>query len=201
MASVTEHCIRRCVRRCRRRATWRYPPNAMWALRLRPALRGPHAAARCSVRRRLQGRRCTAFGGASDAAGAVRRGGLRLLQCGRYACAQRCEDRTPRHAVAYAAVYKAGAALRSAVRLTLRRRATWRSPPPAMWALRLCPALRGPHAEARCSVRRRLQGRRCTAFGGASDAAGAVRRGDLRLLQCGATLAYGAARTARRGTL
>jgi hypothetical protein len=93
---------------------------------------------------------------ASDAAGAVRRGGLRLLQCGRYACAQRCEDRTPRHAVAYAAVYKAGAALRSAVRPTRRRRATWRSPPPAMWALRLCPALRGPHAEARCSVRRRL---------------------------------------------
>ena len=62
----------------------------------------------------------TAFGGASDAAGAVRRGGIHLMQCGRYACARRCEDRTPRHAVAYVAVYKAGAALRSAVRPTLQ---------------------------------------------------------------------------------
>ena len=105
----------------------------------------------------------TAFDGAPDAAGAVRRGGLRLLQCGRYARARRCEDRTPRHAVAYAAVYKAGAALRSAMR----------------------PALRGPHTAARCSIRRRLQGRRCTAFDGAPDAAGAVRRGGLHLLQCG----------------
>jgi hypothetical protein len=62
----------------------------------------------------------TAFGGASDAAGAVRRGGIHLMQCGRYACARRCEDRTLRHAVAYVAVYKAGAALRSAVRPTLQ---------------------------------------------------------------------------------
>ena len=117
----------------------------------------------------------TAFDGAPDAAGAVRRGGLRLLQCGRYARARRCEDRTPRHAVAYAAVYKAGAALRSAMR----------------------PALRGPHAAARCSVRRRLQ-------------AGAALRSAARpTLQApcdvavsascdaGATLAPGAARTAR----
>ena len=76
MASVTEHCIHRCVRRCMRRATWRYPPLAMWALRSCPALRGPHAEARCGVRRRLQGRRCTAFGDAPGAARTAHRGTL-----------------------------------------------------------------------------------------------------------------------------
>jgi hypothetical protein len=112
----------------------------MWALRLRPALRGPHAEARCSVRRRLQGRRRAAFCSASDAAGAVRRGGLRLLRCRCHACARRCEGRTLRHAVAYVAPCEASTAFGAR------------------------PALQAPHAvsAARCSGRRHLRRKHCT---------------------------------------
>ena len=90
-----------------------------------------------------------------------------------------CEDRTPRHAVAYVAVYKAGAALRSTVRPTLQAPCDVAVSASCNAVPHLRTALQGPHAEARCSVRRRLQGRRCTAFGDAPGAARTAHRGTL----------------------
>jgi hypothetical protein len=148
---------------------------------LRPALRGPHAAARCSVRRRLQGRRRAAFCSASDAAGAVRRGGLRLLRCRCHACARRCEGRTLRHAVAYVAPCEASTAFGAR------------------------PALQAPHAvsAARCSGRRPLRRGHCARqrTPGAASAARHGERRPLRRKHCTRPCAPGAANTARRRML
>jgi hypothetical protein len=127
--------------------------------RLRPALRRPHAAARCSVRRTLRGQHCVRrTPGAASTARCERRtlqrtspSATRALRS--TANARRCERRTPRRTSTSAAQ-----ALHPTVRA---RRCQHRTPPHAAASVALCgasatfdsasPALREPQARWTCT--------------------------------------------------